>query len=198
MNLISAKLWVTIAILIPLSGTVISSSSSTALGDTIQCIREASCYGSSTPDSDVIIGSELQPEMIFALAGDDVVYAFGGSDHINGDEGSDSIDAGPGSDVVDSGSGGDTVVGGEDHDRLDGNSGNDHVLGGAGSNIISGSIGDDNLVGNEGDDYLYGGPGGDQFRCNSRMDTIHGYSQAEGDKIISEADCEIVKRIAVT
>jgi hypothetical protein len=67
MNLISAKLWVISAILIPLSGTVILLSS-TASADTIQCIgEEASCFSSSTSDNDVMIGSEPQPDVIFAL-----------------------------------------------------------------------------------------------------------------------------------
>jgi hypothetical protein len=39
MNLIGAKLWLTTVVLIPLSGTVVLSS--TASGDTIQCIGEA-------------------------------------------------------------------------------------------------------------------------------------------------------------
>jgi Ca2+-binding RTX toxin-like protein len=63
---------------------------------------------------------------------------------------------------------------------------------GAGNDIVSGSPGDDSLVGNDGDDDLYGGPGRDQFWCNSGVDTIHDYSLAEGDKIMSKADCEIV------
>ena len=200
MNLITAKLWLmTIAVLITLSGATISTT--TAWGDTIQCIGEDSCYNSrssgSTPESDVITGTAFLPENIIALAGDDVVYAFGGADHIDGDEDSDFIDAGPGSDVVDGGSEDDTIVGGEGDDRLEANLGNDRVLGGAGNDIVSGSIGDDNLVGNEGDDDFYGGPGRDQFWCDSGTDTIHDYSQAEGDKIMSEADCEMVKPISV-
>src|SRR3712207_5760410 len=118
MNLICAKLWLTITALVPLSGTMVLSS--TASGDTIQCIGEASCYSSrsssSTPDSDVITGTEFLSENIIALAGNDVVYAFGGADYIDGDEDSDFIDAGPGSDVVDGGSEDDTIVGGEGDD----------------------------------------------------------------------------------
>jgi hypothetical protein len=74
MNLISAKLWVITAILIPLSGTLIVLSS-TASGDTIQCIQEEdSCFSNSTSDNDVMIGSEPQSDVIFALAGNDAVY----------------------------------------------------------------------------------------------------------------------------
>ena len=58
--------------------------------------------------------------------------------------------------------------------------------------MVSGSRGDDSLVGSEGDDDLYGGLGGAQFWCDSGMDTIHDYSPVEGDKIMSESDCEIV------
>lgn len=195
MNLISAKLWLTITALVPLSGTMVLSS--TASGDTIQCIGEASCYSSrssgSTPDSDLITGTEFLSENIIALARNDVVYAFGGANYIEGDEDSDFIDAGPGSDVVDGGSEDDTIVGREGDDRLEANLGNDRVLGGAGNDMLSGSIGDDNLVGNEGHDDFYGGPGSDHFWCDSGTDTIHDYSQAEGDKIMSEADCEIVR-----
>jgi hypothetical protein len=75
MNLISAKLWLTTVVLIPLIGTVVLSS--TASGDTIQCIGEASCYSSrvsTTPDIDVITGTEFLSENIVALAGNDVVY----------------------------------------------------------------------------------------------------------------------------
>jgi len=61
-----------------------------------------------------------------------------------------------------------------------------------GGDHINGDEGNDRLEGNLGDDDLYGGPGGDQFWCNSGVDTIHDYSQAEGDKIMSESDCEII------
>ena len=56
---------------------------------------------------------------------------------------------------------------------------------------------DDSLVGSEGDDDLYGGLGGDQFWCDSGMDTIHDYSPVEGDKIMSESDCEIVNPVCL-
>jgi len=188
MNLTRVKLWMTIALLAPiaLAGVVFT----TASADSIQCLGEASCYSSS--DNDVITGTPFLEDEIVALAGDDVVYSFEGADRISGNEGDDLIYTGPGSDVANGGSGDDTIIGDEGDDFLDGNLGDDRIVGGAGNDIISGSGGDDNLVGDEGNDHIYGGPGSDQFWCNSGLDTVHDYNPAEGDKIISEPDCENV------
>lgn len=135
----------------------------------------------------------LPPENIVALAGIDVLNAFGEADLIKGDQGEGFLDAGPGLDVVDGGSEDDTIFSGEGDDRFEANLGNDRVFGDLGNDIISGSIGDDNLVGNERDDDFCGGPGKDQLWCDSIMNTTYDYNQAEGDKIISEGDCKIVK-----
>ncbi len=187
MNPTRVELWMTIAILAPITYTAVVS---TASAETTQCLGEASCY--SSPDNDVITGTPLLEDDIVALAGDDVVYSFDGADRVSGNEGDDLVYAGPGSDVVNGGSGDDTIVGDEGDDFIDGNLGDDRIVGDGGNDVISGSGGDDNLVGNEGSDHFYGGPGSDQFWCNNGVDTVHDYNSAEGDKIISEADCEIV------
>jgi Bacterial Ig domain/RTX calcium-binding nonapeptide repeat (4 copies) len=116
---------------------------------------------------------------------DDTIYCTANQCHINGNEGNDeiritSIDTSPGY-SANGGSGNDVIQSGGGH--LVGGDGNDHIFGGEDA---EGGEGDDILEGPS--TFYLGGPGADTFKCSSH-EKVRDYNPAEGDQIISEADC---------
>ncbi|MDZ8106454.1 MAG: calcium-binding protein [Nostoc sp. DedQUE12a] len=84
------------------------------------------------------------------------------------------------------GDGADYLTGGTGYDNLVGGNGNDTLVGSAGNDTLVGGTGNDILVGGAGNDLLNGGLSADKFVFNSKLeglDTIQGFSRAEGDKI---------------
>jgi hypothetical protein len=124
---------------------------------------------------------------------DDTIYCTADYCAINGNEGDDEIHttpAGPDSSAQ-GGSGNDKLYDTVGYE-LQGNDGNDYLYGGG---VMYGGAEDDILEGTHPDTQYYGGAGADTFQCSSTWehDTVHDYNPAEGDQIVSVADCETVE-----
>jgi Ca2+-binding RTX toxin-like protein len=119
---------------------------------------------------------------------------------MTGGKGNDTFDAGKKGDILKGGLGNDTLEGGRGNDQIYGDDGNDtlrgekdndKIYGGKGNDDLFGSAGNDILTGDQGRDDLHGGAGIDRFDFNklsdspdgSDRDTIHDFSQAQGDRI---------------
>jgi Ca2+-binding RTX toxin-like protein len=97
-----------------------------------------------------------------------------------------------GDDTIIGGNRNDLINGGEENDVLSGAKGTDNLHGARGFDQIDGGVGDDKINGGRDRDELTGGDGADTFiyklQNDSRAgvgksDTIHDFSQAEGDHI---------------
>ncbi len=122
-------------------------------------------------------------------------------------ESSDYLDADAGDDEMFGGTGNDTMIGAAGDDTMQGLWGNDSIDGGAGNDIIAGNFGSNTLIGGAGDDILFsgfgpdrltGGDGADDFRFREHdtlfiLDSITDYNPAEGDRIFTVRDGEIVE-----
>ncbi len=141
-------------------------------------------------------------ERILGFAGADVLAGLDGDDTLIGGEGNDSLAGGAGFDSLVGGEGDDQLDGGAGTDLLDGGNGNDAMAGGAGDDLLLGAAGDDWLQGGDGDDSLQGGFGADRLEGAAgadtlllqgmgqagwsglgAMDTVIGFSRAEGDRL---------------
>ena len=156
-------------------------------------------------------------DTISAMAGDDQVYAGAGADLAYGNQGSDSLWGNADADTMFGGQDADLAYGNQGGDVLYGNLGDDTLyggqdadtqFGGQGSDLLYGNLGDDRLFGNLGADTLYGGQGADTlsggagddllvgglgadryaFGSGDGVDTIGGFSAADGDLIAVAAD----------
>jgi hypothetical protein len=125
---------------------------------------------------------------------DDTIYCTAPYCAINGNEGHDEIHTtpeGPDS-YAHGGSGNDKLYDTVGYE-LQGNDGNDYLYGGG---QMYGGAGDDILEGAHPWTQYYGGAGADTFKCSSTWghETVHDYNPAEGDQIVSAADCEAVEQ----
>lgn len=123
---------------------------------------------------DRITGS-TSPDLVWALAGDDVIDGNGGE--------SDTAYGGPGADMItdvdfqhgdrgaDTMQGGTVVMGGPGDDHLLGSAIGDELQGGPGDDLLEGFGGQDRLAGNEGDDVLDGGTDRDRGDGSVGVDT---------------------------
>lgn len=150
------------------------------------------------------------PDHIFGYAGDDMLFGKGGNDVLNGGAGNDQLYGGVGNDLLYGGAGKDVLYGGTGNDQLFGSTGNDVLYGGAGKDILYGGTGNDQLFGGTGSDRIFGGSGNDKITggagadrlyggsgadtfifsslkdstvASSGRDTIHDFSQEQGDRI---------------
>ncbi len=150
-------------------------------------------------------------DSLAGTAGADRIQGFGGADALAGLEGDDTLLGGEGNDSLAGGAGFDSLIGGEGDDSLDGGDGTDVLDGGAGRDVLAGGLGDDLLLGGAGDDWLQGGDGNDSLQGGfgadrleggpgadtlllqgmgqaswsglGAMDTVIGFSRAEGDRL---------------
>ena len=116
------------------------------------------CRGTKRADN--IAGTD-GPEVIKALAGNDLVVGNGGADEIYLDEGNDLVDAYGGNDTIYGGPDGDgsdeddfaglNLEGAEDSDTVYGGGGNDWI--GAAANDTPGSV--DSSFGQKGNDHIF-------------------------------------------
>ncbi|GGE53495.1 calcium-binding protein [Actibacterium pelagium] len=104
-----------------------------------------------TEDNDTLEGGD-GPDLLDALAGDDLVHGGAGNDTLLGGKGDDWLNGAEGDDLL---------FGGLDADDLLGDLGVDVIFGGEGDDYLAGQAEDDQLWGDEGDDTLIGGPGDD-------------------------------------
>ncbi|MFC7541648.1 hypothetical protein ACFQU2_22290 [Siccirubricoccus deserti] len=154
-----------------------------------------------TTGGDSLVGGS-DADSILGFAGADTLAGLDGNDTLLGGEGDDSLDGGAGQDSLTGGEGADWLVGGTGNDTLDGGGGNDTLyggtgddllLGGAGADLLEGGAGDDSLEGGLGADRLTGGAGADTLLLQAMgeaawstlgtMDSVIGFSRAEGDRI---------------
>ncbi|WP_052389589.1 calcium-binding protein [Belnapia moabensis] len=154
-----------------------------------------------TPGADSLTGT-AGADRIHGFAGADVLAGLDGDDTLLGGEGNDSLIGGTGFDSLVGGEGDDSLGGDDGIDVLDGGSGNDGLIGGAGNDLLIGGAGDDWLRGGDGDDSLQGGDGADRLEAGpgsdtlllqgmaqaswsslEAMDTVIGFSRAEGDRL---------------
>src|SRR5215217_4224623 len=128
------------------------------------------CRG--TKRADTIDGTE-GPEVIKALAGNDLVVGNGGADEIYGDEGNDLVDAHGGNDTIYGGPDGDGSAEGTDFatsTNLEGAENSDKVYGGGGNDYIDAAQHD--TSGSK--DHSYGGRGNDHiFAIDNNKDIIN-------------------------
>ncbi len=122
------------------------------------------------------IGGGVGDDLVFGGAGDDLAFGGAGNDNIVSRHGRDTIVAGEGADTINAGDADDVAYGAE---------GNDLLFGGAGADTLFGGAGADTLWGGAGDDHLWGGQGADPyaFAAGSGHDVVHGFNQAEGDRL---------------
>jgi Bacterial Ig domain/RTX calcium-binding nonapeptide repeat (4 copies) len=129
---------------------------------------------------------------------DDTIYCTANQCHLNGDEGQDeiritTIDTTAGY-SANGGSGNDVIYSSDNSGFLVGGDGNDHIFGGE---DVEGGEGDDILEGPS--TYYLGGPGADTFKCSppNSYDKVRDYNPAEGDQIVSAADCQEIVTVSV-
>ena len=123
--------------------------------------------------NDSIEGS-LNPDNIFALAGNDTVRGLLGDDTINGGDGNDSLFGNNGNDSLFGDNGNDTLWGQADNDTVEGGSGNDRILGNNGNDNLNGGNGADTLFGGANNDLLVGGYGNDLIFGQNGDDNLSG------------------------
>jgi Ca2+-binding RTX toxin-like protein len=146
-------------------------------------------YGEAGSDYIEVIAHEAY---VNGGSGKDTIYCTTPYCAINGNGGDDEIHTtleGPDS-YAHGGSGNDKLYDTVGYE-LQGNDGNDYLYGGG---VMYGDAGDDVLEGAHPDTQYYGGAGADTFKCSSTWehDTVHDYNPAEGDQIVSVADCETI------
>ncbi|WP_043359590.1 calcium-binding protein [Belnapia sp. F-4-1] len=150
-------------------------------------------------------------DSLVGTAGADRIHGFAGADALAGLDGDDTLLGGDGADVLLGGTGFDSLVGGEGGDSLDGGDGTDVLDGGNGDDGLAGGVGDDLLLGGAGNDWLQGGDGNDSLQGGfgadrleggpgadtlllhgmgqaswstlGAMDTVIGFSRADGDRL---------------
>ncbi|KIN69856.1 RTX toxin/Ca2+-binding protein [Sulfitobacter donghicola DSW-25 = KCTC 12864 = JCM 14565] len=124
------------------------------------------------------------------------------ADTLLGDEGDNLIEGLAGNDVIEGLAGDDVIEGGDGHDQIFGGSGDDFIFGGAGDDVLTGNGGADTLDGGAGNDWLNGGWGYDDLIGGTGADRfyhhgvetgfgtewIHDFSDAEGDKLVTQAN----------
>lgn len=116
---------------------------------------------SGTLGNDNFTGS-ADPEIYFALEGDDTASGGGGDDQVNGGSGDDILAGGDGNDLLVGETGDDLLHGGGADDQLYAGSQGTSAESDAGTtNDLYGEDGDDVLVADEGRDLLDGGAGAD-------------------------------------
>ena len=154
-----------------------------------------------TPGADSLAGS-AEADSLLGFAGADSLAGGGGDDTLAGGAGADSLSGGAGLDSLLGGDAADTLDGGAGTDVLDGGAGEDSLLGGAGDDVLLGGSGADTIEAGDGDDSLEGGSGADSLRGGAgadtyllqamgeaawssldAMDTVMGFSRAEGDRL---------------
>ncbi|MCO6418579.1 hypothetical protein JYK14_20800 [Siccirubricoccus sp. KC 17139] len=137
-------------------------------------------------------------DRILGCAGNDTRAGLGGDGSLDGGEGharlageagGDWLVGGAGQDTLDGGAGQDTLYGGAEADLLIGGAGNDYLDAGAGDDSIEGGPGADTIIGGAGADILLLQAMGEAaWSSLSAMDSIIGFSRADGDRIrISDA-----------
>ncbi|SDB32679.1 calcium-binding protein [Belnapia rosea] len=157
--------------------------------------------GLGTTAADSLAGT-AGADRLFGFAGGDTLAGLDGDDTLTGDAGADSLLGGTGFDSLVGGEGDDTLDGGAGTDLLDGGAGQDLLLGGEGDDLLLGAAGDDWLQGGAGNDSLQGSFGADRLEGGAgadtlllqgmgqaswsglaAMDTVLGFSRAEGDRL---------------
>lgn len=109
-----------------------------------------------TPGNDNLVGT-FEPDLIYALAGNDTISGIGESDTIYGNEGDDFINGNVTNDLI---------IGGK---------GNDILLGGKGNDQIYGDVGNDTLIGGFGQDILVSGPDVDTFVLPTKAAVVNDF-----------------------
>jgi Ca2+-binding RTX toxin-like protein len=141
-----------------------------------------------TPGTGLVVNDTDDAHTLYGSAQADTLKGNGGNDTLLGFGGDDTMYGGNGFDTLYGNAGDDRLYGENDTDTLNGEAGKDWMRGGAGADTLRGGDGDDSLIGDAGVDALYGDAGADKFifytaSAFSEIDTIHGFSTAEGDKL---------------
>jgi Ca2+-binding RTX toxin-like protein len=149
-------------------------------------------YGEASSDYIEVLAHEAY---VNGGPGEDTIYCTALYCAINGNGGDDEIH-------IDQVSKDSYAHGGSGNDKLydtvgyelQGNNGNDYLFGGG---EMYGGAGDDVLEGAHPGTQYFGGAGADTFKCSSTWprETVHDYNPAEGDQIVSEADCETIEEV---
>jgi len=153
-------------------------------------------------DSGLVLGTE-RDDLIHGGGGDDPIHGLGGNDTVWGDADNDVVYGNAGDDVLYGNMGVDTLYGGQGADVAYGGQGDDLIFGGAGDDALFGNVGDDTLlggagadtlVGGAGNDVLIGGEGPDLYLIGFREghDSIFGFSEAQGDRLVFTDDTSVV------
>lgn len=122
---------------------------------------------------------DMQRDILFGSAADDIAEGNGGEDLLIGNDGYDVLYGGGSHDILLGGSGNDNLFGGNGRDTLIGGEDNDYLSGGIARDQLAGGEGNDTLEGGAGRDFLYGGEGNDIIVGGKGADVLYGGSGAD-------------------